>query len=144
MMHSNTSAPSPRDTYEDVTSYFHQIPLPPHQLATYDPQDMGKAEKGHPAVDILVNTDTLILRGTGVDVAPALLSGNVVLYLSEATSIKEITLSFRGKARIPPAQNESYVTCLLCFMLCPLTCLQLSSQHLAAHIHCVPSRMVIP
>ncbi|KAI0084902.1 hypothetical protein BDY19DRAFT_997302 [Irpex rosettiformis] len=105
--HTNNTAASPRDTYEDVTSYFTHISHPPHQLATYDPQDMGKAEKGHPAVDILVNSDTLILRGTGVDVAPALLSGNVVLYLSEATSIKEITLSFRGKARIPPTQNES-------------------------------------
>ena len=119
MPHSNTSTASPRDTYEDVTSFFtptHHLPL---QLGTYDPQDMGKAEKGHPAVDILVHSDTLILRGTGVDVAPALLSGNVVLYLSEATSIKEITLSFRGKARIPPAQNESCVSPMLshsCFV----------------------------
>ena len=66
-----------------------------------------KGEKGHPFVDIAVNSDTLILRGTGVDVEPALLSGNVVLYLSEPTSIKEITLQFRGKARIPPSANES-------------------------------------
>ncbi len=66
-----------------------------------------KADKGHPFVDIAVNTATLILRGTGVDVEPALLSGNVVLFLTEPTSIKEITLQFRGKARIPPSANES-------------------------------------
>ena len=67
-----------------------------------------KSDKG-PFVDISVNTDTLVLRGTGVDVEPALLSGNVVLYLSEPTAIKEIQLQFRGKARIPPSANESYV-----------------------------------
>ncbi|KAI0339921.1 hypothetical protein BDW22DRAFT_1335586 [Trametopsis cervina] len=68
---------------------------------------MGKPEKGHPAVEIAVTSDVLVLRGTGVDVAPALLSGNVVLHLTEPTSIKEITLSFRGKARIPPAQGDT-------------------------------------
>ena len=68
-----------------------------------------KADKGHPFVDISVNSDTLVLRGTGVDVEPALLSGNVVLYLSEPTSIKEISMQFRGKARIPPSANESCV-----------------------------------
>ena len=66
-----------------------------------------KGEKGHPFVDITVNSDTLVLRGTGVDVEPALLSGNVALYLTEPASIKEIQLQFRGKARIPPSANES-------------------------------------
>lgn len=78
----------------------------PHDV--YD-RDMArdKHDKGQTSLDIVVNSDTLVLRGTGVDVAPALLSGNVVLYLSEATSIKEITLQFRGKARIPPSASES-------------------------------------
>ena len=90
----------------------------PHDVHDRD-MARDKHEKGHTSLDIVVNSDTLILRGTGVDVAPALLSGNVVLYLSEATSIKEITLSFRGKARIPPAQNESCVSPMLsnsCFV----------------------------
>ena len=84
----------------------------PHDV--YD-RDMArdKHDKGQTSLDIVVNSDTLVLRGTGVDVAPALLSGNVVLYLSEATSIKEITLSFRGKARIPPPQNEAYARTVL-------------------------------
>ncbi|KAI0358509.1 hypothetical protein OH77DRAFT_1396669 [Trametes cingulata] len=64
-----------------------------------------KSDK-HPHLEIHVASDVLCLRGTGVDVNPALLSGNVVLYLSEPTSIKEITLSFRGKARLPVSAAE--------------------------------------
>ncbi|KAI8992968.1 hypothetical protein BD414DRAFT_412836 [Trametes punicea] len=64
-----------------------------------------KSDK-HPHLEIHVASDVLCLRGTGVDVNPALLSGNVVLHLSEPTSIKEITLSFRGKARLPVSAAE--------------------------------------
>ena len=60
----------------------------------------------HPLLEIHVNSDVLCLRGTGVDVNPALLSGNVVLHLSEPTSIKEITLQFRGKAHLPASAAE--------------------------------------
>ena len=84
---------------------------PPPSHTPYDVYDRDMArdkhDKGQTSLDIVVNSDTLVLRGTGVDVAPALLSGNVVLYLSEATSIKEITLQFRGNARIPPSASES-------------------------------------
>lgn len=70
--------------------------------------DMAR-EKGdkHITVDIAVNSDTLYMRGTGIDVAPALLSGSVILFLSEATSLKQINLSFRGKAKIPVPSSES-------------------------------------
>ncbi|RPD78764.1 hypothetical protein L226DRAFT_543977 [Lentinus tigrinus ALCF2SS1-7] len=60
----------------------------------------------HPHLEIHVNNDVLCLRGTGVDVNPALLSGNVVLQLSEPTAIKEITLQFRGKAHLPVSAAE--------------------------------------
>lgn len=120
-------SPSSRDTEEDALSAALRAALQPFSTATglqsnpqhgsqsplsYTPlsDDMqlrDKADKGHSFVDIAVNSDTLILRGTGVDVEPALLSGNVVLFLTEPTSIKEITLQFRGKARIPPSANES-------------------------------------
>jgi hypothetical protein len=43
----------------------------------------------------------LHLKGTGQDVEPAVLSGNIILNLAERTSFKQITLSFRGKARLP-------------------------------------------
>ena len=63
-------------------------------------------DKIAPSLDIVVNSDTLVLRGTGVDVDPALLSGNVVLNLTEPTSLKEIVLQFRGKARLPVSASE--------------------------------------
>ena len=58
-------------------------------------------EKERVGVDIVVDSDCLSLRGTGVDVEPASLKGHIVLHLREPTSIKEITLQFRGKARLP-------------------------------------------
>ncbi|KZT10843.1 uncharacterized protein LAESUDRAFT_693249 [Laetiporus sulphureus 93-53] len=77
-------------------------------------------DKIAPSLDIVVNSDTLVLRGTGVDVDPALLSGNVVLNLTEPTSLKEIVLQFRGKARLPVSASEplslssSQLTYLVC------------------------------
>ena len=53
------------------------------------------------SMEIIVSSDIIPLKGTGVDVEPALLSGHVSLYLTESTSFKEITLQFRGKARVP-------------------------------------------
>lgn len=62
--------------------------------------DMIK-EKERVGIDIVVDSDCLSLRGTGVDVEPALLKGFIVLHLKEPTSIREITLQFRGKAKLP-------------------------------------------
>ena len=73
---------------------------------SHDSHDMAREKDRSPSLDIQVNSDLLVLKGTGVDVAPTLLSGNLVLHLAEATSIKEITLSFRGKARLPPSASE--------------------------------------
>ncbi|KAH9858504.1 hypothetical protein C2E23DRAFT_864422 [Lenzites betulinus] len=74
----------------------------------------------HPHLEIHVASDVLCLRGTGVDVNAALLSGNVVLHLSEPTSIKEITLSFRGKARLPVSAAEPLAlsSSQLTYMVC--------------------------
>ncbi|KAI0373971.1 hypothetical protein BV20DRAFT_591365 [Pilatotrama ljubarskyi] len=82
--------------------------LPNHLQQHHDRHDMHHDKKSdkHPHLEIHVASDVLCLRGTGVDVNPALLSGNLVLYLSEPTSIKEITLSFRGKARLPVSAAE--------------------------------------
>ncbi|EMD37694.1 hypothetical protein CERSUDRAFT_114332 [Gelatoporia subvermispora B] len=75
---------------------------------THEPSSMHHEpkDKSQPYLDILVASDTLCLRGVGVDVNPALLSGNVVLHLPEPMSIKEITLQFRGKARLPVSAAE--------------------------------------
>ncbi|KAJ8076341.1 hypothetical protein PM082_000762 [Marasmius tenuissimus] len=74
--------------------------------------DMGqphkdKEHKERPRLEILLDKESIHLKGTGVDVEPALLSGHVALYLTESTSIKEITLQFRGKARLPVPSHES-------------------------------------
>ena len=74
--------------------------------------DMGK-EKERPRLEIIVDQECLFLKGTGVNVEPALLSGQVALYLAESTSIKEITLQFRGKAKLPAPQHEPYAALLL-------------------------------
>ncbi|KAI1795632.1 hypothetical protein LXA43DRAFT_730304 [Ganoderma leucocontextum] len=102
------------------------LPPPPELVPrlpnTRDRQDMPHKEKmdKHPHLDIHVNSDVLCLRGTGVDVHPALLSGNVVLHLTEPTSIKQITLQFRGKARLPvsPTEPLSLSSSQLTYVVC--------------------------
>lgn len=58
-------------------------------------------------MEILLDHDYVFLRGTGVDVEPARLSGNVALYLTEPTTIRSITLQFRGKAYLPVPPQDS-------------------------------------
>lgn len=69
--------------------------------------------KERPRLEILLDAPCLYLKGTGNDVEPARLSGNVFLYLAESAPIKEITLSFRGKARLPVSSHEGSVFRLL-------------------------------
>ncbi|KAG9309271.1 hypothetical protein JVU11DRAFT_10755 [Chiua virens] len=64
-------------------------------------------EKERVGIDIVVDSDCISLKGTGVDVEPALLKGHIVLHLREPTSIKEITLQFKGKAKLPASLNDS-------------------------------------
>ncbi|TEB10260.1 hypothetical protein FA13DRAFT_1889684 [Coprinellus micaceus] len=76
--------------------------------------------KDKPYIDVLLDAPFLTLKGTGPDVEPTRLSGNVMLYLTEATSIKEITLQFRGKARLPVPVNDSLInsTSSLTYIIC--------------------------
>ncbi|KAF4567339.1 hypothetical protein EYR40_006337 [Pleurotus pulmonarius] len=83
-----------------------QDPLPQSPHESHTSNNMSK-EKERQRVDIVLDSDCLYLKGTGVDVEPALLSGHVILYLAESTPIKEITLQFRGKARLPVPPGES-------------------------------------
>lgn len=78
---------------------------------------MPAKDKNQPSLEIVVPADTLALKGTGQDVNPALLSGNLVLYLNEPTSLKSITLQFRGKAKIPASASEGCVTSFSPFVL---------------------------
>ncbi|TDL24466.1 hypothetical protein BD410DRAFT_785946 [Rickenella mellea] len=75
-----------------------------------------KDKPQHSNLDIFLASDPVVLRGPGGDVDPALLWGNVVLFLTESTSIKEISLQFRGKARLPlssfePSGSNEYIVC---------------------------------
>ena len=68
--------------------------------------DMIK-EKERAGIDIVVDSDCLSLKGIGADVEPVSLKGHIILHLTEPTSIKEITLQFRGKAKIPLQSAET-------------------------------------
>jgi hypothetical protein len=76
-----------------------------HTLHPDHPQD-----DKHTGIDLVVNSDVLTLKGNGVEVTPALLSGQIVLDLAESTTVKQITLQFRGKAKLPPVENEPWVS----------------------------------
>ena len=70
-------------------------------------QDMARdKEKSH--LDIILDNPYLVLKGTGPDVDPTTLSGHVRLFLTEATSIKQITLHFKGKAKLPVLTSDLY------------------------------------
>lgn len=64
----------------------------------------------HTGIDLVVNSDVLTLKGNGAEVTPVLLSGQIVLDLAESTTVKQITLQFRGKAKLPPVENEPWVS----------------------------------
>ncbi|KAJ6581138.1 hypothetical protein B0H19DRAFT_494996 [Mycena capillaripes] len=58
-------------------------------------------------MEIILDHEYVFLRGTGVDVEPARISGNIALYLTESTTIRSITLQFRGKTYLPvPPQDQ--------------------------------------
>jgi hypothetical protein len=57
-------------------------------------------------LEILLSSDTLVLRGTGTETEPALLRGSVVLYLADATAIKDVGLRLRATAKVAAPLNE--------------------------------------
>ncbi|KAI0302678.1 hypothetical protein BC826DRAFT_948710 [Russula brevipes] len=84
---------------QGTTPHTHHTPNDRHESAP-------KRDDRQNNIEIVVNTDVLTLRGAGVEVTPALLSGQVVLDLAESTTVKQVTLQFRGKAKLPPIENE--------------------------------------
>ncbi|KAJ9098888.1 hypothetical protein QFC19_006227 [Naganishia cerealis] len=54
----------------------------------------------HAPLEIHLDNDLIILRGAGGDVNPALMTGQVILNLTESTNIKELTLKLEGKAKV--------------------------------------------
>jgi hypothetical protein len=106
-------SPRTRTEVDLLTSALHNA-LQPESVASptryADRQDSGyRKDDKNPSIEVIVDSDPLILRGTGAEVAPALLSGRVVLHLAESTPVKQIILQFRGKAKLPPLANEPSV-----------------------------------
>lgn len=102
---SRPSSPSPRG------SIYHEDDFAGPRLAassTHEAHEMAR-EPAKPYLDIILDTPFLTLRGLGPDVESTRLSGNVLLFLTEPTSVKEITLQFKGKAKLPGAAPESCV-----------------------------------
>jgi hypothetical protein len=54
----------------------------------------------HGPVEIVLDSENLVLRGYGSEFNSAYLSGRVELYLTESTNIKEINMTLVGKARV--------------------------------------------
>lgn len=83
-------------------------PTPTPAAEPWDPLDMlpRDKEKLQPTFEIVVTNDVLCLQGPRTEAEPVLLSGNVVLHLPENTDIKDITLQFRGKARLAPSNDS--------------------------------------
>jgi hypothetical protein len=63
-------------------------------------RDTASSSQFEPLAIVLVS-ELLVCRGLSGNLEPALLSGHIVLKLSEVTNIKNITLDLIGKARIP-------------------------------------------
>ncbi|KAJ7495887.1 hypothetical protein B0H11DRAFT_1857140 [Mycena galericulata] len=74
--------------------------------------------KERPCLEVHLDNEYLCLKGTGNDVEPARLTGHVALYLAESTPIKEITLQFRGKARLPPSAHDPIHSTGSTYILC--------------------------
>lgn len=103
--HLTTASPTGTDVDLLVSALHNALQsIPPHQ----DSAPVSRKDDKH-NIEIIVDTDVLTLRGIGTEVTPALLSGQVVLNLAESTPVKQITLQFRGKAKLSPVENEMWV-----------------------------------
>jgi hypothetical protein len=80
--------------------------IPPSHGPHPDDATSSRHAHGPPTLEIVLGQEYIHLKGTGRDVDPATLAGTIVLNLTERTSIKGITLQFRGKARLPMHSHD--------------------------------------
>ncbi|CAE6448465.1 unnamed protein product [Rhizoctonia solani] len=80
-------------TDNDSHGFEHPATVPP---SPYEPS----CSHSPAPLEIVLPSDEIVFRGVGQDVESALLSGHLVLNLTEATNIREITLQLTGKVRI--------------------------------------------
>ena len=120
-------SPRVRTEVDLLASALHNALQPDARHADRQDSIYRKDDK-NPSIEVIVDSNPLILRGTGAEVAPALLSGRVVLHLAESTPVKQIILHFRGKAKLPPLANEPSVPLMLRASSCP-NIIFFSTQH---------------
>ncbi|QRV79631.1 arrestin [Ceratobasidium sp. AG-Ba] len=94
-------SPMPHLNLADQVSqaFEHPATVPPSPYEMPVPVPVSGSHSPAPLEIVLANDD-VVFRGVGQDVESALLSGSVILNLSEATNIREITLQLTGKIRI--------------------------------------------
>jgi hypothetical protein len=57
-------------------------------------------------LDIVLDSEHLVMRGQGGDTSPAYLSGRIELNLHESTNIREITMTLQGKAKVSFTESQ--------------------------------------
>ncbi|WVR05817.1 hypothetical protein IAU60_002842 [Kwoniella sp. DSM 27419] len=60
-----------------------------------------------PHVEIILDSDHIVMRGAGGDMNPAYLSGRLELDLPHSTNIKELTMHMTGKAKVQFSDGSS-------------------------------------
>jgi len=99
---STSSAAVATPSFERLDDYFASHSAASSQPATPYNDMWGAQTPGgmHGPVDIVLDSDHLVLRGYGSEFNSAYLSGRVELFLTESTNIKEINMTLVGKARV--------------------------------------------
>ena len=93
----NTPASSRAPSHAPESS----LPLPPLPLPSLPlPEPHHLTDDMPNPLEIIIPSDTIVLRGTGTHTEPTILSGSVVLNLPEAMALKSLSLVLRGKSRI--------------------------------------------
>ncbi|KAF8609014.1 hypothetical protein BDV93DRAFT_519040 [Ceratobasidium sp. AG-I] len=75
----------------------YEMPVPVHTPGSHSPAPL----------EIVLDNDNIIFRGVGQDVEGAMLSGHVILNLTESTNIRELTLHLSGKIGIRQAESTA-------------------------------------
>ncbi|OCF38275.1 hypothetical protein I317_07967 [Kwoniella heveanensis CBS 569] len=60
----------------------------------------GGVHSNTPHIEIILDTDHIVMRGAGGDMNPAYLSGRLELDLPQAINLKELTMHMTGKAKV--------------------------------------------
>jgi hypothetical protein len=97
----DTSTAAATPSFERIDDYFAQHSASSSQAVTPYSDSFGAQTPGmHGPVEIVLDSENLVLRGYGSEFNSAYLSGRVELYLTESTNIKEINMTLVGKARV--------------------------------------------